>query len=51
MTGSNIGRIHAAKDGTKAECSDPTCPWTYTTTVPGEAAHKLMDHNAEEHAK
>lgn len=51
MTDHNIGRIHPAKDQTVAECSDPECPWTYETTKPGEAAHKLMEHNAEEHAK
>lgn len=44
------GRVyHPTKEETKAECSDPTCPWTFTTIVPGMAAKALMAHNAEEH--
>jgi hypothetical protein len=45
----NIGRVHPTKDQTTAECSDPTCPWTFTTDVPGKAAKELMEHNQEEH--
>lgn len=38
-------------DGThKATCSKKDCPWTYETTIDGEAAHKLMEHVGEEHA-
>ena len=48
MTDNHIGRIHPTADKTTATCAK--CPWTFETTVPGQAAHELMDHNEKEHS-
>lgn len=47
MTGIPIGKILQTTE-ISAECAK--CPWTFKTTIPGKAAHKLMDHNQEEHS-
>jgi len=43
------GRVHPHEGGTKAECAN--CDWEIESTKAGEAAHKLMEHNVEEHSR
>lgn len=45
-----IGNVTHDEATHRAQCIREDCTWTFESTKDGEAAHRLMEHNAEEHA-
>ena len=48
---SDIGKVTHEMGVHKARCAVEGCPWVFETPKDGDAAHALMNHNAEEHAR
>lgn len=44
-----IGKVTTVDGTHRAVCAREGCPWAFESTKDGEAAHELMEHNAEEH--
>jgi len=46
-----LGDVTHAEGVHRAVCAVEDCPFVFESEKDGEAAHELMAHNAEEHAR